>query len=44
MKDIDEYEYWVSVPAADVPVVVAALGAHPVTTSSTCWSLTARRS
>ncbi len=29
MKDIDEYEYWVTVRAADVPVVVAALGGSP---------------
>jgi hypothetical protein len=29
MKDIDEYEYWITVRAADVPVVVAALGGSP---------------
>jgi hypothetical protein len=29
MKDIDEYEYWVKVRAADVPAVVAALGGSP---------------
>ena len=26
MRDIDEYEYWVTVPAAEVPRVVLALG------------------
>jgi hypothetical protein len=29
MKDIDEYEYDITVRAADVPVVVAALGGSP---------------
>jgi hypothetical protein len=29
MKDIDEYEYWITVRAADVPVVIAALDGSP---------------